>query len=72
MTAGEQMCYLLHREAFEEGEEAGMAKGKAEGKAESVFNLMNSLQMPFEHAASILKIPEEEFPFYRETIEKMA
>ena len=58
----------VYRDAHREGEEEGMAKGKAEG----IVNMMQALKLSFEQAASIMKIPDEEFPLYKKLIAGMS
>ena len=54
----------VYRNAYNDGE----INGKAEGKAEDLFNLMNSLKLSFEQAVDILKIPTDEWAFYKKAV----
>ena len=58
----------LPSDKLREVEAQGEARGKAEGKAEDLFNLMNSLKLSFEQAVDILKIPTDEWAFYKKVV----
>ena len=42
-----------------------------EGKAEGIMNMMQALKLSFEQAASVMKIPDEEFPLYKKLIAEL-
>ena len=46
-------------------------EGKAEGKAEGIMNMMQALKLSFEQAASVMKIPDEEYPLYKKMIAEL-
>ena len=50
----------VYRNAYNDGE--------INGKAEALFNLMNSLKLSFEQAVDILKIPTDEWAFYKKAV----
>lgn len=54
---------------FATAEDRGRVLGRAEGLSDAVRNLMDSLGMPLEQAMSVLKIPAEEQPKYRELLQ---
>ncbi|MBQ1927035.1 MAG: hypothetical protein II180_13055 [Proteobacteria bacterium] len=57
----------VYRDAHREGKD----EGKAEGKAEGIMNMMQALKLSFEQAASVMKIPDEEFPLYKKMIAEL-
>ena len=57
----------VYRDAHREGKD----EGKAEGKAEGIMNMMQALKLSFEQAASVMKIPDEEYPLYKKMIAEL-
>ncbi|MBQ9396338.1 MAG: hypothetical protein IJU23_12620 [Proteobacteria bacterium] len=57
----------VYRNAHRDGKEEGLAEGKAEG----ILNMMQALKLSFEQAASVMKIPDEEFPLYKKLIAEL-
>lgn len=57
----------VYRDAHREGRAEGMAEGMAEG----IVNMIQAFKFSFEQAASIMGIPDEEFPLYKKLIAEL-
>ena len=62
---------LIYASGVRDGREEGREEGRKEGLLSSLIGIMQKLKLSFEQAASVLSIPAEEYPKYREAIAKM-
>ena len=60
-----------HELIYASGVRDGKEKGREEGLLSSLIGIMQKLKLSFEQAASVLSIPAEDYPKYREAIAKM-
>ena len=56
------------KEGLKIGRKEGVKIGRKEAMMRNIQNIMESLHLSFEQAAAALKIPAEEYDFYRNSI----
>ena len=56
------------KEGLKKGRKEGLKKGTIKAVMRNIQSIMESLHLSFEQAATVLKIPAEEYDFYRNSI----
>ena len=59
---------LLRKTERREGRKEGVKIGRKVAMMSNIQSIMESLHLSFEQAATVLKIPAEEYDFYRNSI----